>query len=175
VGSPSIAVIGRPSNSEMLLKIPRAYSARPVMGVPTAIGLGLDFPLVESRSESLNNWNSFPSDHSMFFFALSTGLWSINRTAGLVAFLWTIIVIDFPRVYLGIHYPSDVLAGLVMGIVGMRLLLALPLEGFERAIGSWRRAHQGVFMALMLFLTDEVDHLLAEVRELATSAHVLLH
>jgi undecaprenyl-diphosphatase len=111
----------------------------------------------------------------MFFFALSAGLWSINRTAGLIAFLWTIIVIDFPRIYLGIHYPSDVLAGVVMGILGMRLLLALPLEGFERAIGSWRHAHQGLFMALMIFMTDEVGHLLAEMRELATSAHVLLH
>ena len=62
-----------------------------------------------------------------------------------------------------------------MGIVGMRLLLALPLGGFERVIGTWRLAHEGLFMALMFFMTDEISHLLAEMRELATSAHVLLH
>jgi undecaprenyl-diphosphatase len=147
----------------------------PIHQRPVLSNLGLAFPLLYSQPGSLNSWNSFPSDHSMFFFALGAGLWSIDRTAGLIAFLWTIIVVDFPRIYLGIHYPSDVLAGAVMGIISMRLLLALPLERFERVIGSWRHAHQGLFMALMFFVTDEVGHLLAEVRELATSAHVLLH
>lgn len=147
----------------------------PIHQRPVLSNLGLDFPFARFDTGSLNNWNSFPSDHSMFFFALGAGLWSINRTAGLIAFLWTIVVIDFPRIYLGIHYPSDVLAGVVLGVVGMRLLLALPLEGFERVIASSRHAHQGLFMALMFFMTDEVGHLLAEMRELATSAHVLLH
>jgi undecaprenyl-diphosphatase len=148
--------------------------ALPVHQRPLLSGLGLNFPLTEFPAGGLNNWNSFPSDHAMFFFALGTGLWSVNRVAGTIAFLWTIAIVDFPRVYLGIHYPSDVIFGALFGFAGMRIFLALPLEGLERTMSSWRHAHQGLFMALLFFATDEVGHLLAELRELAhSSAHIL--
>src|SRR6185437_951892 len=69
----------------------------PIHQRPVLANLGLSFPITGFDTESLNNWNSFPSDHSVFFFALATGLWSINRTVGLIAFLWTIVIIDLPR------------------------------------------------------------------------------
>ena len=142
---------------------------------PVLSDLGLNFAVTAFNASSLNNWNSFPSDHSMFFFALGTGLWQVNRLAGVIAFAWTILVIDIPRVYLGIHYPSDVLFGALFGFLGMRVFLALPLEWIEGVISRWRRAHQGLFMAGLFLATDEVGHLLADFRELAhSSMHVLI-
>lgn len=142
---------------------------------PLLSNLGLNFPVFDFNPSSLNTWNSFPSDHAMLFFALGTGLWSVNRTAGLIAFIWTIAVIDLPRVYLGIHYPSDVVFGALFGFLGMRLCLALPLRRFERALSAWRHAHQGLFLAILFFATDEVGHLLAELRDLTHSvAHNLV-
>jgi undecaprenyl-diphosphatase len=150
--------------------------ALPIHQRPLLSNLGLNFPLADFPAGSLNNWNSFPSDHAMFFFALGAGLWSINRAAGMIAFIWTIVVIDFPRVYLGIHYPSDVVFGALFGLVGMKLFLALPLEAMERRLSAWRHGHRGVFMAVLFFATDEVGHLLAELRDLAHSAsHNLMH
>lgn len=143
---------------------------------PVLSNLGLPFPVTDFDARALSNWNSFPSDHAMFFFALGTGLFSVNRVSGTIAFLWTIAVIDFPRMYLGIHYPSDVIFGALFGFLGMKALLALPLERFERMLGLWRQAHPGLFLALLFFATDEVGHLLAELRELAhSSSHILLH
>jgi len=137
--------------------------------------LGLPFPVTGFSAESLNVWNSFPSDHVMIFFALGTGLLSINRTVGLLSLLWTFVVIGLPRIYLGVHYPSDVVFGAVFGFLGMKLLLALPLERLERLLGAWRQAHQGLFLALLYVASDQVAHLLGEMRDLARgSTHILL-
>lgn len=142
---------------------------------PLLSNLGLPFPVTEFDATSLNAWNSFPSDHSMFFFALGAGLWSIDRKIGMVAFLWTILVIDLPRIYLGIHYPSDVVFGALFGLIGMKVFLALPLKRFERMLSGWRQSHQGMFIAVLFFVTDAVGHLLADQRELLhSSARVLL-
>ena len=137
---------------------------------PLLAGLGLPFPVTGFEATSLNAWNSFPSDHSMFFFALGTGLWAVNRAAGLLAFAWTIVVIDLPRIYLGVHYPSDVLAGALFGWAGMQMILALRMRRLERLLGLWRQSHPGLFMAALFFATDEVAHLLAEARDLAGSS-----
>jgi undecaprenyl-diphosphatase len=137
---------------------------------PLLSNLGLAFAPTGFDALSLNRWNSFPSDHAMFFFALGAGLYTVNRAAGLIACLWTILVIDFPRVYLGIHYPTDVIFGGLFGFLGMKLFLALPLRRIERLMSGWRHAHQGLFLALLFFVTDEVGHLLGELRDLAQSS-----
>jgi undecaprenyl-diphosphatase len=154
-----------------VLQVSLQFHQRPVLS-----HLGLNFPLPDFDASGLNSWNSFPSDHAMFFFALGTGLWSVNRTVGLIAFIWTLAVIDLPRVYLGIHYPSDVVFGALFGFLGMKAFMALPLKRIERLLSAWRHAHQGAFLAVLFFATDEVGHLLAELRDLAgSSAHVLMH
>jgi undecaprenyl-diphosphatase len=137
---------------------------------PVLSDLGLNFPITGFNASSLSNWNSFPSDHSMFFFALGTGLWTVNRFAGAAAFAWTILVIDLPRIYLGIHYPSDVVFGALFGCLGMIAFLAVPLKGLERMAGGWRRAHQGLFMAALFLASDQAGHLLADIRDLAHSS-----
>lgn len=154
-----------------LLQVTLQLHQRPLLS-----DLGLPFPVTDFNANGLSSNNSFPSDHSMFFFALGAGLWTISKRAGLVAFIWTIVVIDLPRVYSGIHYPSDVLFGALFGFFGMKAFLAVPMKPLERLLGAWRHAHQGLFMAILFFATDEVGHLLAELRELAHSAsRVLIH
>jgi undecaprenyl-diphosphatase len=143
---------------------------------PMLANLHLPFPKFDAGISSLNTWNSFPSDHSMLFFALSTGLWTINRRLGIIAAIWSLIVIDLPRVYLGIHYPSDVVAGAVLGTICMVGFLRLPLARVNNAISAWRHQYPGVFMAIMFFATDEIAHLLNEIRQLVQStAKVVLH
>ena len=92
--------------------------ALPIHQRPLLSNLGLNFPVTAFDASSISNWNSFPSDHSMFFFALGAGLWTVNRTAGVIAFAWTIVIIDFPRVYLGLHYPTDIIFGALFGVRG---------------------------------------------------------
>lgn len=59
---------------------------------------------------------SFPSDHAATAFALAFAVFLVNRRWGM-AFLAAAALICLGRVYVGVHYPSDVVAGALVGIV----------------------------------------------------------
>jgi undecaprenyl-diphosphatase len=57
---------------------------------------------------------SFPSDHATVAGAVAVGLLFANRRWGLVASVLAVLM-AFTRVYVGAHYPGDVVAGLALG------------------------------------------------------------
>ena len=59
---------------------------------------------------------SFPSNHTTIAFALAAGIWLVSRKLGGIALVLAAIE-GFSRVYLGQHYPHDVVAGLVLSCV----------------------------------------------------------
>jgi membrane-associated phospholipid phosphatase len=65
--------------------------------------------------ENLEHWSSFPSDNATYWFALSYGLYRLKRPFGLVAMLYSTLWMCLVRLYLGIHYPSDLIVGAVLG------------------------------------------------------------
>ncbi len=81
---------------------------------------------------------AFPSDHAVIAGAAAAGLWLVSRRLGIVATVAAAAMAS-ARVYVGAHWPGDVLAGLVLGaavtLAGYRLLrslLAASLTPLER-------------------------------------------
>ncbi len=65
---------------------------------------------------TLDGWSSFPSDPAILFFSLSAGLLFISKKVGVFALLYTTFFIAFTRMYLGLHYPTDIIAGVIIGV-----------------------------------------------------------
>ena len=59
---------------------------------------------------------SFPSGHAAFLFALAMTVFLYNRRWGALFFAGAILV-GVGRVLAGLHWPSDILAGAVVGIL----------------------------------------------------------
>jgi len=59
---------------------------------------------------------SFPANMVAVAFAFAMGTWLANRRLGYILFVPAVLV-AFARVYVGVHFPLDVIAGAVAGVV----------------------------------------------------------
>lgn len=85
----------------------------------------VSFPEIPLLIGSIHS-RSFPSGHTMVAFASATVIYSYYRFAGALAFV-TAALIAYSRLYLFVHYPTDVLGGIVLGT----LLAYLIVKGIN--------------------------------------------
>lgn len=79
---------------------------RPRPFIANNVNLLLDYP----------NKASFPSGHAAFYFALSTIVYFYNKKIGILFYLGSFLIC-LARVFVGIHWPTDILAGAIIGIL----------------------------------------------------------
>jgi len=117
---------------------------------------------------TLSGWSSFPSDHAVMFFALAACLWAISKTAGAVAIVHATIAIAFGRVFLGFHWPVDILGGALIGIITARILLRPLAEVFLRkqVVPKCSRFENVTYPVLFL-VTYQIATMFDGVRDLA--------
>ncbi|MFD4897672.1 phosphatase PAP2 family protein [Streptomyces sp. NPDC058411] len=82
---------------------------------------------------------SFVSDHATMAMAIAVGLFVANRKFGLVA-IGLALLEGFCRVYMGVHYPTDVIGGFALGTAVALLLAPLAMMLLTPLVGAVARA-----------------------------------
>lgn len=118
----------------------------------------LHFVLPYGQSaHALLGWSSFPSDHAAVYFTLATCLWFVSRPAGSAAIAWALLMTAFPRIYLGLHYPTDILGGALLGVAVAYLA---TLGGVRTVLSGWlirwQSRHAGAFYAALFLYTFQL-------------------
>ena len=118
-----------------------------------ALGLenGMKFGIHRIRPEAFFGTDpttySFPSGHALFSlcFFISVALFVARRVHGAVGRLaiWTaavlmIVAIGLSRIYLGVHYPTDVIGGYLTATLWTGLVFSVAPTGWTRAGGTTR-------------------------------------
>jgi undecaprenyl-diphosphatase len=104
------------------------HRARPYEAHPHGV-----LPLISGSHDP-----SFPSDHATAAFAIAFGILFVAHRAGLIFLAWALLI-ALSRVLVGVHYPTDVLASLVVGLGAgffcARVLMAPVLDPLIRVVG----------------------------------------
>jgi undecaprenyl-diphosphatase len=104
--------------------------------------------------------SSFPSDHAVLFFALALGIFLASRRFGWFAYVYVSLFICLPRIYLGEHYPTDILAGAAIGMAPVWLAC---LPSVRNRLTGWALRWMSARPSQFYSLTFLVTYLIAEL------------
>lgn len=135
-----------------------------------------EFHLSIPLEAGLRTWSSFPSDHAVMAFALAAALVRISPWVGLWAAVHAALFICVPRLYFGLHYPSDVVGGALIGIVIAWLIAHAPGRSWVSGrVLAFERRLPALFYATAFFLLFEIAEMFNSVRILVVNLFRVLH
>lgn len=88
---------------------------------------------------------TFPSNAAAYAFAMAAGIWLVNRRWGMVIGLGALLF-SFGRVYAGMHFPLDVVAGALIGVL-TTYLFARVLGLFKPVLDLAFRVVRALYLA----------------------------
>lgn len=137
--------------------------------------IGFQAPIIDYNARDvLRDSSSFPSDHATFFFAMTTGLWFISRRLGALFGLFSLLII-LQRIYLGFHFPSDILAGALIGILCVMLVNRKTIRRYISAPILWVHAKAPtLYNAAFFVVLFEFGDLFDEVRQILKGSIIVL-
>lgn len=123
----------------------------------------------------LLGWSSFPSDHAVLWFLLAMTVFYVSRRLGILLLAYVCVTLCFARIYLGVHYPSDIFVGALIGIGVARLckVAAIRKTLAEQPL-SWLQRWPGAFYAGFFVITSQMMEGFASLNEIEKLVKVVL-
>jgi undecaprenyl-diphosphatase len=124
-------------------------------------------PLGFDRGSVPNKENSFPSDHATMFFAFATGLFYISKKTGFLTLLYVLLLVALPRVYIALHYPTDILAGAFIGVLVVIIANTQYLTtNVSGKLLKYADSHPQPFYAILFLLSFQMATLFDSIRNI---------
>ncbi len=144
---------------------PRPRLSMAQLGFPPLDGLG---HLVDIRS--------FPSDTATLAAALTMVIVLASRRLGSVAIAWALLAVSFPRLYVGYHYLSDIVAGLLLGGTVAWLVMSSrwTLPRATAAVRARLAAQPAMAMLLLALVAHQVGTMFPALQLIGGSARSYL-
>ena len=108
----------------------------------------------------MTGFGAFPSDHAALFFALAVGLFAWSRRAG-IAGLVVAALFSLARVVVGFHYPSDMIAGGLLGAglaAGAMAVARRPQWVLDSVVDLFRTHPAVMYPLLFVVALDFTQH-----------------
>jgi undecaprenyl-diphosphatase len=108
----------------------------------------------------MTGFGAFPSDHAALFFAVAAGLFAWSWRLGLAGLL-VAGALSLARIAVGFHYPSDMVAGALLGgalgglAAGQAQRAAVLLDG---VVALFRRRPALMYPVLFVVALDFTQH-----------------
>jgi undecaprenyl-diphosphatase len=123
----------------------------------------------------LLGWSSMPSDHAILWFAVATAIFFVSRRVGIFLFAYISLTLCLARIYLGIHYPSDIIMG---GLIGAGMACLCQVDLVRKTLAEqplrWLQRSPGLFYAGMFMVTCPMLSGFGSVQDLQSFAHATL-
>jgi undecaprenyl-diphosphatase len=139
-------------------------------------GIGYHSPSLQFPMD-MESWSSFPSDMATYFFGLAFGLYGLSRRVGVFFLVFSAVWVCLPRLYLGIHYPSDLVGGALLGVgVVFATTTIFTIRGgalgqrIMQPIALLEQRRPQVFYAAAFAISFEMANIFDDVRDLLRAA-----
>ena len=118
---------------------------------------------------------SFPSDTVALLATMACGLFLWNRLLGLAAFLFILLAGILPRLYFGLHYPSDMALGVIVAIFSTAVIEKVDLfKSLSEKILKFENKYPYIFGVISFYLAYVIAEKFILLRKLPIWIKVML-
>ena len=119
-----------------------------------------------------NDLRAFPSDHAGFFFCISLGICLAAPRIGAAAMAWTLLLILGGKMVTGMHAPSDIAVGCLVGAAWLALWWKAcwtRLDAISERIVAIANRRPGLSAAILFIALFEIASTFDHVKALASA------